>query len=112
LVFDWFISAARPCQSIVKKLAKLGILHSSDSHSGGLGWSMGRRLSDSWKQSQGGSIVGVTAVLGVSLCPLQIPLYFFDMSSFPAWITIFTAFDLITLWLLFSPKHRNSKRAK
>ena len=57
-------------------------------------------------------IIGATAVLGLSLCPLQIPLYLFSMSSFPAWITIFTAFDLITLWLLFSPKHRNSKMAK
>ena len=60
----------------------------------------------------GRAIIGVTAVLGLSLCPLQIPLYLFNMSSFPAWITIFTAFDLITLWLLFSPKHQNLKMAK
>jgi hypothetical protein len=60
----------------------------------------------------GRTIIGCTAVLGVSLCPLQIPLHLFNMSSFPAWITIFAAFDLITFWLLFSPKHRNSQVAK
>ena len=60
----------------------------------------------------GRTIIGATAVLGLSLCPLQIPLHLFSMSSFPAWITIFAAFDLITLWLLISPKHRNSKVAE
>lgn len=57
-------------------------------------------------------IIRAAAVLGLSLCPLQIPLHLFYLSLFPAWITIFAAFDIITLWLLFSPKHRNAQTAQ
>ena len=60
----------------------------------------------------GRTIIGATAVLGLSLCPLQIPLHLFSISFFPAWITMFAAFDLITLWLLFSPKYQTSKAAQ
>lgn len=60
----------------------------------------------------GRTIISAAAILGLSLCPLQIPLHLFNLNLFPAWITIFAAFDLITLWLLFSPKHRTSKAAQ
>jgi hypothetical protein len=60
----------------------------------------------------GRTIIGFIAMLGVSVCPLQMPLHLFNTSTFSAWITLFAAFDLITLWVVFSPKQRNSEAAK